>query len=158
MKVQTPALLFWTVPLALFIVAILCAAFVRIVNSGLPASKRNIIGAIVLASFPVGLLTWNVFTRAIPVGGMNLASHFEISVIACVLFAVGAFAAFTALRFSRKVTEGAGVRVEGGSQPGLSEAWSAIAAEHGLSAREVEVAALTVLGGRRQTRLPPGSR
>ena len=145
-KVQTSDLLFWVVPLVLFVVATLCAAFVRITNSNLLVSKRNSIGMIVLASFPVGLLTWNVITRAIPVGGMNLASHFEISVIACVLFAASAFAAFAALRFSQKEAEGAGAQIEGGLQPGSSEAWSVIAAEHGLSTRETEVAALTASG------------
>lgn len=145
-KVQTSDLLFWVVPLALFVVATLCAAFVQITNSNLLVSKRNSIGMIVLASFPAGLLTWNVFTRAIPVGGMNLASHFEISVIACVLFAASAFAAFAALRFSQKEAEGAGAQIEGGLQPGTSEAWSVIAAEHGLSIRETEVAALTASG------------
>ena len=146
-KVQTSDLLFWVVPLALFVVATLCAAFARITSSNLLVSKRNTIGMIVLASFPVGLLTWNVFTRAIPGGGMNLASHFEISVIACVLFAASAFAAFAALRFSQKEAEGAGAQIESGLQPGSSEAWSVIAAEHGLSTRETEVAALTASGG-----------
>ena len=145
-KVQTSALLLWTVPLALFVVVTLCIALIRIANRNLPASKRQIAGTIVLVSFPVGLLTWNIVTRAIPVGGMNLADHVGISVIACILFILGVLAVFAALRSLQKEAEGADAQLEGKPQPGLSEVWSVVAAEHGLSMREIEVAALTASG------------
>lgn len=144
-EVRTSALLLWVVPLALFVVAILCLVSARIVNGNLPA-KRRIAGVVSLSSFPVGLLTWNVITRAIPIGGMNLASHVEISVIACILFVLGVCVAFASLRFFQKETEDAGAQIEGEPQSGLSEAWLAIAVEHGLSEREAEVAVLTASG------------
>lgn len=144
-EVRTSALLLWVVPLALFVVAILCLVSARIVNGNLSA-KRRIAGVVSLSSFPVGLLTWNVITRAIPVGGMNLASHVEISVIACILFVLGVCVAFASLRFFQKETEDAGAQIEGEPQSGLPEAWLAIAAEHGLSEREAEVAVLTASG------------
>lgn len=145
-KVQTSALLLWVVPLASFVVAVLCAAFSRIANRNLPTSKRKIAGTAILASFPVGLLTWNVVTRAIPVGGMNLAGHVGVSVVACVFFVLSACAVFAVLRFSQKKAEDAGAQVEGGPQSGLLEAWLEIAAKYELSPREAEVAALTASG------------
>lgn len=145
-KVQTSALLLWVIPLALFVVTVLCVAFARASNCSLSANKRKTAGAIVLASFPIGLLTWNIVTRAIPVGGMNLANHVETSIIACVLFVLAVCAAFAALRFFRKKVGSTGVQIEGESQPDLSETWSEIAAKYGLSAREAEVAALTASG------------
>lgn len=144
-SVQTSVLLLWVITFFLLAIAALCATFIQAANWN-PLAKRRTVGTIVLSSFPIGLLTWNIVTRVIPVGGMNLVNHAETSIIACILFVFGAFSIFVALHFLRRETESSGDRIEGGSQTGLPETWLAIAAEHDLSPREAEVAALTISG------------